>query len=66
MVAPPRSDGKSELIKGSTVESPGHERNIVVGKRDGRLGCISRQADFDSAIPRFESWRPSQKFSNKF
>jgi hypothetical protein len=25
-----------------------------------RLKSLNSQADFDSAIPRFESWRPSQ------
>jgi len=27
------------------------------------LKLLDNQADFDSAIPRFESWRPSQSFS---
>jgi hypothetical protein len=26
----------------------------------GTLKLLDSQADFDSAIPRFESWRPSQ------
>jgi len=30
-----------------------------------RLLVGVRQADFDSAIPRFESWRPSQILSDK-
>jgi hypothetical protein len=27
------------------------------------LKSLDNQADFDSAIPRFESWRPSQRLS---
>jgi hypothetical protein len=30
-----------------------------------RYPTISKAADFDSAIPRFESWRPSQDLTNK-